>query len=207
MVVYGGINVTLENNVIISNATSLNPASTGFGGGGLYVEWSDAIFVNTVLADNLASAHGSGVYVSNGSPRFLHTTIARNGGDGVGIYVDSWGGRSSDVALTNTILFSHTVGVTVTTGNTATLNATLWQGNDVDRGGAGMTNHTNDHSGDPVFAGDGYHLTGGSAAIDKGVRAGVTSDIDSDLRPAGPLPDLGADELWQRVFLPLVMRS
>jgi hypothetical protein len=207
MVLYGGINVTLENNVFVGNATSPNPDSTGFGGGGLYVEWSDATFVNTVLADNRASAHGSGVYVSNSSPRFLHTTIARNGGDGGGMYVDSWGNNSSSVALTNTVLYSHTVGITVTQGNTATLTATLWQGNGADRGGAGVMSHSDDHSGDPAFAGDGYHLRSASAAVDKGVEAGVTSDVDGDPRPTGPLPDLGADEFWYRNYLPLASRG
>jgi hypothetical protein len=207
MVVLGSVDATLDNNVIVSNATSLNPGSRGFGGGGLYLEGSDATLVNTVLADNWASAHGSGVYVLNGSPRFLHTTIARNRGEGGGVFVDSCCGHSSSVALTNTVLFSHSVGITVTTGNTATLNATLWRGNDTDRAGAGTINHTNDRLGDPAFAADGYHLTSPSAAVDKGLEAGVLIDIDGDPRPAGPLPDLGADEFWKRVFLPLVMRG
>jgi hypothetical protein len=45
------------------------------------------------------------------------------------------------VAVTNTILVSHTVGIRVTAGNTATLEATLWGSgpwaNDTDWGGAG----------------------------------------------------------------------
>ena len=41
---------------------------------------------------------------------------------------------------------------------------------------------------------DGYHLTAASAAIDQGVDAGVTTDIDGQVRPMGLAPDLGADE-------------
>jgi hypothetical protein len=58
----------------------------------------------------------------------------------------------------------------------------------------GVSNAT---TGDPAFAdaanGD-YHLTGGSAAIDKGVASAVAVDFDNQPRPAGALPDLGADE-------------
>jgi hypothetical protein len=34
----------------------------------------------------------------------------------------------------------------------------------------------------------------GSEAIDRGVEAGVTTDIDGNARPYGPAPDLGAVE-------------
>jgi len=52
-----------------------------------------------------------------------------------------------------------------------------------------------------------YHLLFGSAAVDAGVEAGVAHDIDGDARPLGAAPDLGADEVHQRVFLPLVLRN
>jgi hypothetical protein len=70
---------------------------------------------------------------------------------------------------------------------------------------------TNPVFGDPAFvdpgAGD-YHLAPGSAAIDAGVEAGESSDVDGDPRPFGPAPDIGADEAWWRkVFLPLVRRN
>jgi hypothetical protein len=64
------------------------------------------------------------------------------------------------------------------------------------------------YTGDPAFAIDGYHLTSSSAAIDKGVAAGVLKDIDGQPRPA-QTPDLGADEYWapgypKYVYLPIV---
>ena len=55
--------------------------------------------------------------------------------------------------------------------------------------------------------GGDYHIGVGSAAIDRGVDAGVMTDMDGDHRPIGLLPDIGADEAWRWIFLPLVLRS
>jgi len=146
-----------------------------------------------VVADNQAMTWGSGICVEGCSPRLLHTTIARNsGGDGRGVYVTNVGSNYSTVALTNTILVSHSVGINVTAGNTATLESTLWHGNTTPWSGNVIRN--NDYTGDPRFDADGYRLMEGSAAIDKGVDAGVTVDIDGETRPFGTGYDLGADE-------------
>ncbi len=204
---YGGA-ATLGGNLIAGN-TSIEH------GGGVYFWANTSTLINTVVADNRLSSGaglGAGLYLdSTSAPRLLHTTIARNsGGDGSGIHVTGydWSGAyyASTVALTNTIVISHTVGVNVTAGNTATLNATLWHANAAPW--AGNVLRANDHSGDPAFAPDGYHLTVGSAAIDQGVNAGVTTDIDGDARPANGGYDLGADELFvRRLYLPLVLRN
>ena len=43
-------------------------------------------------------------------------------------------------------------------------------------------------------------------AIDKGVDAGVTTDIDGDSRDA--MPDLGADErAGTGIYLPIIMKN
>ena len=72
-----------------------------------------------------------------------------------------------------------------------------WHGNTTDWGGAGTINHSNDHNGDPALInpaiGD-YHIGATSAAIDRGVDAGVTTDIDGDVRPLAAGYDIGADE-------------
>jgi hypothetical protein len=194
---------TISNNRVFSN--------TGhFYGGGLYLDYySDATLTNNVVADNQADTAGSGLYIHNSSPRLLHTTIARNReGDGIGVYVTNSESDYSTVALTNTILVSHSVGITVTAGNTATLESTLWHGNtSADWGGAGAINHSNDYTGDPRFDADGYHLMDGSAAIDKGMDVGVTTDIDGDSRPQGSAPDLGADELTANIYLPIILKN
>ena len=153
------------------------------------------------------------MYVAGGVSQLLHTTIAgnygSNGGDGSGIHLD--GGA---VVLTNTILVSHTVGISVAENSTATLEATLWgsgdTANEADWLSAGII-----HTGtinlwdDPAFAADGYHLKADSAAINKGVDSGVATDIDGDRRPQGGLFDLGADEFYVGdtwLYLPRIMR-
>ena len=223
---------TLSGNTVTSNAASgeggglslLNSAATLSGntvaansvnheGGGLFLYDSDATLINNVVADNQANTLGSGLYIKRSAPHLLHTTIARNTGDeGSGVYITGYqSGETyypSTVAMTNTIIVGHAVGIVVTVGDTATLNATLLHGNTTNWDGAGTINHTNDRSGAPAFAADGYHLTSGSAAIDAGVGTGVTTDIDGDARPQGAGYDIGADEFRQRyVYLPLVMKN
>jgi hypothetical protein len=187
--------------VVISNTAY-------FWGGGLYLDQaSSAMLINDVVADNQADSQGSGLYVRGSSPRLLHTTIARNsGGDGSGVYVTEYLGSYSTVALTNTIVVSHTVGITVTGGNTVTVNGILWYGAPVTVSQAATATVTvqNQRQGNPAFATDGYHLTGASAAIDKGVDAGVTTDVDGQPRDA--FPDLGADE-YHKIYLPIILKS
>jgi hypothetical protein len=183
----GGLLLNQSSATLISNSVTSNTASSG---GGLYLNYSAAVLTNTVVADNQAGATGSGLYIDGASPRLLHTTIARNGGDGSGLYV----ANSSTAWLTNTILVSQMVGITVAAG-TANLSNTLWYGNSADWGGAGTIAHSGDYTGPPAFVdpdGGDYHIGPGSAAIDHGVSAGVTTDKDGQPRDAWP--DLGAYE-------------
>ena len=173
-------------------------------GGGLYLPVAaDARLVNAVIADNQAYYYGSGLLGEGGALRLWHTTIARNiGGDGSGAYFTTdWSGTyGSVVAMTNTILVSQTVGITVTAGNTAMLNGVLWYSNPANTGGAGAIAVTNAFTGTPAFAADGYHLTSASKAINAGTAAGIAADIDGEMRDAAP--DLGADETrtcWARL--------
>jgi len=186
---YSCYGARLEGNEIAAN-------TAGHNAGGMWLDASDVTLVNNAVVKNQASAAGSGVYVQAATVRMVHTTVAQNsGGDGSGLHVVGSYPNYSTVALTNTIIAGHRVGITVTAGNTATLNATLWHGNTLtDTGGAGSVTTANDYSGDPVFAADGYHLGSTSAAIDRGLNAGVTTDIDGQSRPQDSGYDLGADE-------------
>lgn len=198
------MDLTMIGNVVSSNAGTSNLSGSSWGGG-IYIERGGPFtLTNNVLVGNEVTTAGSGMYIEEASPRLLHTTIASNtGGDGSGVYIT---GTLSTVAMTNTIIFSHTVGITVSSGSTVALNSNLWYENEMDWGGAGTINHVNDNTGDPAFAPDGYHLTSASAAIDQGVDANVTMDIDGDTRPQRWGYDIGADEFLSRIYMPLVMR-
>lgn len=233
----GGVQVESSNATLDGNTISANIANRGGGlsllkghptlsgnsvlrnaadeGGGLFLWTTDATLVNNIVADNNADRAGSGLYVEASSGRLLHNTICRNsGGDGSGVHVSrpTSSAQQSTVALTNNIVVSHTVGIMVAAGNVSTLESTLWHANTDDWDGAGTINHSHDYSGNPAFvapsAGD-YHIGPASAALDRGVDAGVTSDMDNQPRPY-QTPDLGADEYWppsalKRVYLPAVL--
>ena len=216
----GGVRVgiqapTLSGNVIAGNSAFFGAgvylsydASTlngnrivGNRGDGVYLSRSAATLVNNVIADNQSSENGYGVVVRGGSSRLIHNTIARNGsGNSVGVQVSHYQlwptADYATSALINTIIVSHNVGISVTTGNTITVNGVLWFGAPItiSQATTATVMVQNPYEGDPVFAADGYHLMPGSAAIDRGVEAGVTTDIDGSARPYGPAPDLGAVE-------------
>ena len=195
-----------------SDATLIGNAVLG-NTDGIFMRQSSPELINNVIANNTTSAtYSSGIYVYDGShPRLTHTTIANNGGpQSYGLSLKMISDPCSAV-LTNTILTGHTTGIYVQALSSATLEGTLWQnGTDWDGYGEIVTG-THNYWGDPRFGADGYHLTAGSAAIDRGINAGVTIDIDGEPRPQGAAPDLGADECWScitlRVYLPLVMRG
>ena len=179
---------TLIGNVIISNAADE--------GGGLDLHGSDPILANNLIAHNRAG-RGSGLNMRSSSPRLLHTTIARNrAGSAIQVY------PGSSVVLTNTILVDNATGISVSAGSSATLEATLWGtdtwANETDWSGAGnITTGTVNVWGEPAFvnpAAADYHIGPGSAAIDRGADAGVTTDIDGGVRPRNAGYDLGADE-------------
>jgi parallel beta-helix repeat protein len=184
---------TLNGNTITDNRAVF--------GGALYVRVSSASLDSNVIADNQATTVGSGMYVESSALHLRHNTLARNtDGDGSGVYITAGGVGYSTVALTNTILVSHTVGIFVEAGNAVTLEATLWGdgvwANEVDRSGTGSISAgmVNIHS-EPAFAKAGdYHLTASSAAVDNGIGTGVSTDVDLDLRPIGGGFDIGADE-------------
>jgi len=209
----GGLFLELSHDTLSENTIMFNTA--GNNGGGLFFMGASTLLINNVIADNQANVTGSGLAMSEeSSPRLLHNTIARNqGGDGSGVaIVDFFGPSISTVAMTNTILADQSVGIKIGSSGicTVTVNGVLWHNVPMTVSQATTATITvqNQHTGDPAFAADGYHLTAGSSAIDQGVDAGVVTDIDGESRPTGAGYDLGADEIWlYEVYLPLVIRN
>jgi uncharacterized repeat protein (TIGR01451 family) len=199
---YGGglfdlnYSITLDGNTFMSNTASRE-------GGGLLIHHSEALLVNNLVADNQSHERGNGLWIMGSSARILHNTIAHNKGADGGISVidepSEEGPIPSNVAMTNTILVGHAVGISVSGGSTVTVNGVLWHNTPITVFQAATATAMVQHQveGDPAFvdpdAGN-YHLGPASAAIDKGVDAGTTTDIDGESRPVGTGHDIGADE-------------
>ena len=203
----------MQDNVLRNNQAVGTSAGSG---GGLYLNSSSTVMTNTVVVDNQVTWGGAGLVARGAYVRMTHTTLARNsGGDGSGVYVVAGGlhGTSpSTISMTNSIVISHSVGITVRLGlvpgsTKAILDGVLWYDNGQNWGGGGTVTVTHEYTGSPAFLVDGYHIDTDSAAVDKGLNRGVTTDVDGDPRPNGILPDLGADELWYRIYSPIVMRE
>jgi len=199
----GGTTPFVAQNIILNN-------DGGARGGGIQVAATNALLVNNVLAGNQADS-GAGIRLDGMAPYPTSVTLTHNtladgpaGGEAV------WVGTYVTAMLVNNVIANHTMGITNTapTSSTVVADYTLFNGNGQDYGGG--VSSANEVGGDPIFVapaeGD-YHLELGSPAIDRGTDAGVTTDLDGDRRPIGPLPDLGADEAGRQVFLPLVLRN
>jgi hypothetical protein len=188
-----------EGNRVVDNATSQGvQLLIGEGGGPTLVN-------NVVARSGDKTLAATGYAIAPLTATLLHNTLV---GSGTGSGVDVKTGYVT-LFLTNTIIVSHTWGISNTfpASSTVFANHTLFWANTHDgtRGG-------NPADGDSVFAADGYHILTGSAAYNRGADAGVTTDIDGDLRPDSCSPDIGADELvtglaCRRVYLPIILRN
>ena len=214
---------TFLNNVVRGNLGNVSSYA-------VFLGYSQSRFEGNQVIDNLTAGGVQLGTVSGDSPPLVNNVIARSGsttlavygypssisaatllhntlvgsGAGYGVY-----GYFAAVYVTDTIVVSHTWGITNTTPASSTVLAdhTLFWANAHDgiRGVSPV-------DGDPAFAADGYHILTGSAAYNRGVDAGVITDIDGDPRPDSCFPDIGADELstglacW-RIYLPLVLRN
>jgi hypothetical protein len=178
--------VFLTNTVFFSNVGS-------YSGGGIdldnwFPEDPAGRIVNSLLIDNDAGEYGAGIIIAGASATrpvdILHTTIAdrqENSGQAIAIF-------NGVVGITDTIITSHTIGISRTNG-IVYADYNLFFGNGINTVGT-MSGGSHDVSGDPRFVdivNDDYHLGPDSAAIDEGVFAGVTIDLDGHSR----LPDYG----------------
>ena len=210
---YASQGLRLDANTFLSNTASL--ALWGRGGGLYFSRKTVFTMTNNIVAANYARREGGGVAFETDvrlpvTGTLVHNTFAANDrGEGDGRIAIHLNDPYVTLVLTNNLIYSHTYGVYATAGSTVILYNTLLYADSVaDVGGAGTITNTDPITGqDPLLDAD-YHLQGGSPAVDAGVLVPwVTTDIDGNPRPLGPLPDVGADEAWRWVYLPLVLRD
>ncbi|MBX3060239.1 MAG: hypothetical protein KF770_27595 [Anaerolineae bacterium] len=178
----GGLRLFQSQAALDANLFSANQATSG---GGLSLETgSTAVFTNNMLLDNTAVT-AAALHLSNAQATFRHTTFAGNA-DGLVV-------AGGQVELVNSIVAFQTTGIVNNSGQ-VTVTATLWDA--VAQPVVGVAAQSGGLTGTAAFAADGYHLTAVSDAIDNGVNAGVTTDVDRLPRPIGAGFDLGAVE-WR----------
>jgi hypothetical protein len=170
-------------------------------GGGLYFASTSVQMDNNVLAGN-SSADAADIGIGSATPSSIaarHNTFAAAvAGQGLAISAGH-DGNNDAVTLTNTIFSDY--GTALRSGPgvaTIATNGVLWSNVTTQTQQlAGSITVTNAYTGTAGFANPAlrdYHLRRVSAAIDKGVSTGLTTDIDGQARPTGSAPDLGADE-------------
>ena len=146
--------VSMDGNKIIGNKALGSIYAVG---GGVRLNRCSAYTItNNVIAENSAGIKGSGIAIHGSTGRLINNTVARNlQGDGVGIFLQN----SGSAELVNTIIVSNTVGISVETGTSAVMRATLWGSgswaNLTDWGGSGALARSVDLWGDPLFVDPG----------------------------------------------------
>ena len=162
------------------------------GGGLLLIRGSRGLYLSNAVVDNRGL--GGGITVVGAEVSLVHTTLARNG---TGLQVEPLNQVRGRVALTNSIIAGHTLGVLVQPQAEVTLLATLWDGNTTQNSGPGSFSNLEARTGAAAFAEDGIRLSLGSAAVSAGVRGDFSTgiDLDGEARFQGSGPELGADEL------------
>ena len=159
----------------------------------------------TVTNNIVADSNGTSILVETfaDSHNFIyHNTLvgSATGQQGVGISVTVPG---VTITLANNIIVSHAVGITRTAGASLVVNNTLLWANGSDPiSGTGVIMAA------PLFVApesQDYHILEISPAVDAGIEVGVPRDVDGDPRLSPP--DVGADEIVEKIYLPLVLRS
>lgn len=199
----------LETNRITSN-------SADSGGGISMGNNATPSLLNNLLISNTQD----GLLVSSSSPVVVNNTIVGSGlpNSGDGIRLGSRSGCTPPYCTTgsiiNNIIVSYEVGVFGTGVITPVIDYNDVWSNTTDYSlPDSVVTGTHNISQDPLFANptsDDYHLQSGSPCVDAGDPDGVPpappTDIDGDPRPTGDGVDIGADEFYPSIYLPVVLR-
>jgi autotransporter-associated beta strand protein len=198
----GGAVDAAETLVITATSFFSNSAESG---GAIYQYNSDFAVdmrvVNTVFAHNAAWFSSTGAAIehnADGNVVLIHNTIGPVGAGTPSDVAAVWLTQLAAADVTNTIMVGHDIGIANNDGAvTVTGAGNLFYGNATADTSGNFAPGFALPSGDPAFvdaATDDYRLTSSSAAIERGVDAGLADDFDGALRPQGIAPDAGAFE-------------
>jgi len=202
----------ISNTVFISNSAAL------IGG----AVWQVGVFTgqehrieNSLFARNIAGSNAAALSLggSGNTNSIIHTTIVDSNLNPLNAI--SFG--SGTAYITNTIITGHSIGISITGAPSPSKQVyedyNLFSGVAITSAGV-VTSGGHSLSGNPLFVDpstDNYHIGLGSAAIDKGTDAGISTDIDGDTRPIGVGFDIGYDEfalnLPNKLYLPLIFKN
>ena len=190
----GGALANWGDQLIISQSQFVTNVATS--GGAVLFAGDSAILANNLFAHNVATnTVGQALHLdAAGATQVLHNTIVSGTlASGSAIYV-----RSGDVGITNTIVASHTIGISQTALGRVTSQSNLFDHATVSHTSAGgVFTLSNNLTGDAGFvnaaAGD-YHLRAHALAVERGVATGVLDDFEGQPRPQQFAPDIGMDE-------------
>lgn len=199
--VNNGRGIVVQGPLTVTNSLFMNNAL----GDVVQYDAGDVLIVNTLFAGNAVSGGGPAVSLADeGTATLKHVTIASS----AFVMTTAITTSKEIVLIQNTIVANHDIGLNVTTGFVA-LSHALFHDNGLDIQGS-VALDENRVTGNPLFVNPGvgdFHLQVGSAAIDAGVDAGITTDFEGDVRPSLNGFDVGYDEFVMiRVMLPIIMR-
>ncbi len=181
-------------------------------GGGLIHDHGSGILNNVLFANNVAG-WGGGLLVESANVTLTHVTLGGNLGSNYGGGLENY---YSTLRVINSVLWGNasSKGAQIYDDNTAA--PTLVTYSDVQftsvYTGTGNLN-TDPRFVQPIAASinpttvGNYHVASSSPVIDRGINAGVTLDLDGQLRPMGHGYDLGAYEARPTVYLPVIVRQ
>lgn len=177
-------------------------------GGGVLVRSSGVYIANNVIRYNVAGDDGNGIRVASYSTPCIcnNTLVANHQISGAGLYISP----GSTPTVINNIISEHAVGVHC--GSLVTISFSVFS-NTTNLADSNCISFNNIIA-DPLLN-DDVHLTIDSPAIDAGDMASCAPliDIDGMSRPRDgncdsiTAVDIGADEYYGCVYLPIVMKN
>lgn len=205
--------IVIERNTVVRNVAS--ESGPGYGGAFYISRLTSFTLTNNLIAENDAANQGGALMCDTGGTlpvtgTLLHNTFAHNETHGSGQYAIHTDTGRVTLRAVNNLFYDNGCAVHGGPGADIILTRSLFFGNEAaDTCGTGVVNQLQLTGLDPLLKSN-LRLKVGSPAIDAGVDAGVSVDIDGDPRPFGSAPDIGADESTVnviKVYLPVLGRT